>query len=82
MKKGLIIEVSSKMKDRIEMSIYPDDNSPAAHVELGFEVDSEDFHIATLHRYCRYFALCLGFAPESVDKYFGEETDDDFWRDI
>ncbi len=67
---------SRVIKNRIEFNLYPDDDSYQQAVSLGFDVD-QDMQLETLHRMCRYFALCLGFAESSVDKVFGEESYDD-----
>jgi hypothetical protein len=64
------------IKNRIEFNLYPDDESYQQAVSLGFDVN-QDMSLEALHRMCRYFALCLGFAESSVDEVFGEESYDD-----
>lgn len=69
--------MSDDIVNRIEFNFYPDDRSNMRAVNLGVDVE-DDMHIATIHRLCRYFAMCLGYTPETVNKYFGEEHDDDW----
>jgi len=64
------------IKNRIEFNLYPDEDSYQQAVSLGFDVD-QDMPLEALHRMCRYFALCLGFAESSVDEMFGEESYND-----
>ena len=69
---------NEKFRNRIEFNYYPDDRSCERQVNLSFEVDN-DMHAAEFHRFCRYFGIVLGYAPETIDKYFGDESDDDLW---
>lgn len=66
-------------KMTLEFNLYPDDDCEYQHrTTLSVEV-SEDMHCAEFHRLCRYFGIALGYAPETIDKYFGDESDDDLW---
>ena len=67
----------ANIMNRIEFTRYIDEGSYQQPVTLTFEVP-QDMPLTTLHRLCRYFALCLGYTMKSVDEVFGEETYDDF----
>ena len=38
--------------------------------------------IAAFHRACKRFGYALGFAQQSIEEYFGEDSYDDLERDI
>ena len=54
---------------------YPD-NKNSINTRLSFDIN-EDLHCAKFHRMCKAFALALGYHPDTVEKYFGEDSDDD-----
>ena len=46
---------------------------------LSFTVpESGGVHISSIHRMCYTFTLALGYAEKSVEKYFGEISDESF----
>lgn len=66
------------IKNRYEFTFYPgDERGYEDYVSLTFEAP-EGLHAAAFHRMCKKFGLALGYAPETIERYFGEDSDDDF----
>lgn len=53
-----------------------DDGEVDKEIHMGFDTYG-GIHISEFHRMCKRFAYVMGFAPENVEKYFGEDT----WED-
>lgn len=71
MKKGEIIEMSDKNTYNFEF--WPS-NEIETPTRLSF--DANDVHCSEFHQMCKAFAVALGYAPQTVEKYFGPDRDD------
>lgn len=66
-------------KDRYEFTYWPgDEEGYADYVCLTYEAP-EGIHAAAFHRMCKKFGLALGYAPETIERYFGPDSDDDLF---
>ncbi len=54
---------------------YDEQNEFAADVDLTFRTTSY-MTLGELHSFCKRFALTLGFSPEAIEEYFGEDQED------
>ena len=43
-------------------------------VRLSFDVN--DLHCSQFHQMCKKFARALGYAPQTIERYFGPDRDD------
>jgi len=65
-------------RDTINFEYWPHDkNEDSTPTRLSFDV-KEGLHCAALHKMCKAFALALGYTPQTVERYFGEDSDDDW----
>ena len=65
--------MSDKFKDTYTFELWPEDND-VTPIRLSF--DANDLHCAQLHKMCKAFAYALGYHPDSIEKYFGPDSDD------
>lgn len=68
--------------NRYEFTFYPGEDNEYEHYTCLTLEAPEGLHAADFHRMCRNFALVLGYAPETIDEYFGPERDDAFLENI
>lgn len=64
----------SDYKVTIELNLYPGEKSYWDRTSLSMEMN-EDLEISKLCDLFKSFLITLGFCPESVDKYFGEDEE-------
>lgn len=55
-----------------------EETSNEMHLSYSF---SGGMNVAAFHRACKRFGYALGFAQESLEKYFGEDNWEDLWED-
>ena len=59
--------------DTYNFEFYPADEDMTT-VRLSF--DKNDLNCAEFHKMCKRFAIALGYNPNTVEKYFGPDSDD------
>lgn len=58
-------------KDTYNFEYYPGDEQYDTAVRLSF--DSDYTSLEEFSNMCRAFAIALGYAPQTVEKYFGPD---------
>jgi len=56
-------------------TMHSGENEPT-RINLTYD-EAEGLHAAKFHRICKQFARLVGFAEETVEKYFGADQYDD-----
>ena len=70
--------MSRKQYDTYNFEFYPE--SSDTPIRLSFDINADEgLHCAQLHRMYKAFAYALGYSPNSIEKYFGEDSND--WLD-
>ena len=69
------MEIEIERPVTIGFTRYDEKNEFAADVDLTFRTTS-GMTLGELHSFCERFALVLGYNPETVEEYFGEDQED------